>query len=111
MLDTLAFAEGTAGDPNNGYGTLVRGTVVRSRNNPDLVGQRNVIIDDFSQHPNALVRVRRGLYSTAAGRYQFISRTWNGLGLSDFSPENQDIGAVTLMQQRRMIDPLLNGDF
>jgi RHS repeat-associated protein len=111
MLDTIAYAEGTAGDPNNGYGTLVRGEVVRSPNNPALVGQRDVIINDFSQHPNALVRVGGSLYSTAAGRYQIRYQTWNELGLSDFSPENQDLGAVILMQRRGMIDPLLSGNF
>lgn len=107
MLDTLVFSEGTAA----GYGTVVRGTVIRAPYNPELVGQRNVIITDFSRHPEILVQVNANLRSTAAGRYQFIIGTWRGLGLPDFTPASQDIGAVMLMRQRNMITPLLNGNF
>lgn len=108
MLDTLVYSEGTGA----GYGTIVRGTVIRAPFNPELVGQRNVIITDFSRHPQILVRVRRDLEpSTAAGRYQFIYPTWRELGLSDFTPASQDLGAVMKMRQRNMITPLLNGDF
>lgn len=107
MLDTLVFSEGTGA----GYGTVVRGTVVSAPYNPELVGQRNVVITDFSRHPRILVQVNRTLRSTAAGRYQFLLRTWEGLGLPDFTPANQDLGAVMLMRQRGMIAPLLEGDF
>lgn len=110
MLDTLAYSEGTANDPNNGYGTVVRGTVVRAAD-PSLVGQTNVTVSDFTQHPNALVHVNGTLYSTAAGRYQFLYGTWNGLGLPDFSGPNQDLGGVMLMQRRNMIGPLSSGNF
>jgi muramidase (phage lysozyme) len=107
MLDTLIYSEGTGA----GYGTIVRGTVISAPYNPELVGQRNVVITDFSRHPEILVQVRPGLRSTAAGRYQFILRTWRGLGLADFTPASQDLGAVMLMRQRNMITPLLNGNF
>ena len=104
LLDTLSYSEGAD------YNTVVNGTVISAPNNPGLVGQRNVKVTDFSQHPNILVQVGPGLKSTAAGRYQFLNRTWNGLGLPSFNPFNQDIGAVMLMQRRGMITPLLNGD-
>lgn len=107
MLDTLVFSEGTAA----GYGTIVRGTVVRAPYNPELIGQRNVVITDFTRHPEILVQVRPGLRSTAAGRYQFLLGTWRELGLADFTPASQDLGAVMKMRQRNMITPLLNGDF
>lgn len=109
MLDAIAYSEGTARDPNNGYGTIVRGTV-QSANDPALVGQVNAITTDFTQHPNALVRLTPTLSSTAAGRYQFLHRTWTGLGLPDFTPQSQDIGGVMLMLRRRMVAPLLTGN-
>jgi muramidase (phage lysozyme) len=107
MLDTLVFSEGTAA----GYGTIVRGTVISAPYNPELVGQRNVIITDFTRHPEILVQVNASLRSTAAGRYQFLLGTWRELGLPDFTPASQDLGAVMKMRQRNMITPLLNGDF
>ncbi|MDQ2746289.1 MAG: peptidoglycan-binding protein, partial [Acidobacteriota bacterium] len=63
------------------------------------------------RHPNLLVQVAPGLRSSAAGRYQFLDSTWRGLGLKDFSPRSQDLGAIKLMQRRGMIEPLLRGDF
>jgi len=110
MLDAIAWAEGTAGDADGGYGRIVRGTVISAPNNPELVGQSNVTITDFTQHPNILVQVRQGLNSTAAGRYQFLNRTWTGFNLADFGPRNQDIGAVVLLQQAGSVNPLLTGD-
>jgi muramidase (phage lysozyme) len=104
FLDTLAYSE------DADYDTVVNGTVIRSGNDPSLVGQRNVSITDFSQHPNILVKVGSNLTSTAAGRYQFLHKTWSGLGLPDFSPINQDIGAIVLMQGRGVINPLLRGN-
>jgi hypothetical protein len=56
------------------------GTVLKAPGHPELVGKTNVTVPDFSQHPNILVQAGRW-QSTAAGRYQFLNRTWNGLGL------------------------------
>lgn len=99
MLDAIAWAEGTASDADGGYGRVVRGTVLRAPNNPQLVGQSNVTITNFTGHPNILVQVRPGLNSTAAGRYQFLYGTWTGFNLTDFGAANQDIGAVILLVQ------------
>ncbi|HEX7333219.1 MAG TPA: Ig-like domain-containing protein [Pyrinomonadaceae bacterium] len=110
MLDAIAWAEGTAGDADEGYGRVVRGTVISSPNNPALVGQTNVTITNFAQHPNILVQVTQTIRSTAAGRYQFLNRTWTGLNLPDFGRYNQDIGAIMLLQQAGAITPLLNGN-
>jgi muramidase (phage lysozyme) len=106
MLDAIAYAEG-----NPGYGTVVRGKVTKSPNDPSLVGQRDVTITDFSRHPNITVQLNKKLYSTAAGRYQFKVGTWESLELQDFSPASQDEGARILMGRRGMIEPLLAGDF
>lgn len=90
-LDTIAWAEG--GRYNNVYGG---GTF------------------SGNQHPNRLVTAG-GYSSTAAGRYQFLFRTWNEvknrLGMADFSPANQDIAAVDLIRQRGQLSNLLSGNF
>lgn len=91
-LDTIAWAEG-----GTSYYTLFGGGTFSG-----------------SQHPNRPVRAG-GYTSTAAGRYQFLYSTWieikNRLGLADFSPANQDIAALDLINQRGQLSKLLNGDF
>ena len=65
--------------------------------------------DDFSRHPNIQRKFKqkdgKTSSSGAAGRYQFLKGTWNDLqeklGLKDFSPRNQDIGALALLDQAR----------
>jgi muramidase (phage lysozyme) len=110
MLDTIAYAEGTAGLVNQ-YGKVVNGKVVSSPYYPYLVGQTNVYAPNLTRHPACLVQVTPTIQSTAAGRYQFLLSTWNGLSLADFTPNSQDIGGIKLMQRRNMITPLLQGQF
>jgi muramidase (phage lysozyme) len=89
-LDTIAFAEGTF--RNNGYNTIF--------------GYQQ--FTDYSRHPDRVVR-SNGLASAAAGRYQFMPGTWGPLGLPNFGPANQDIGALRLMQRRGV--PAATSDF
>lgn len=116
MLDTIGFTEGTG----TNYGKVVNGEVI-GRNKKDMgfdadlkPGAKNVTTMDMSQHPNVKVQVNKNLVSSAAGRYQFLSNTWNNLsktlGLPNFHASTQDIAAVQLMKDRKMIEPLLNGD-
>lgn len=114
MLDTIAYAEGTRG--NGDYRRVVYGRVTGPYDpsrpyDRSLVGKRNVLVSNLRHHPNLRVHVNGSLYSTAAGRYQFLSGTWRGLNMPDFSPRSQDLGAIKLMQRRGMIEPLLRGDF
>ncbi|MBF5066397.1 glycoside hydrolase family 104 protein, partial [Salmonella enterica subsp. enterica serovar Istanbul] len=52
-----------------------------------------------NKHPN--MRICSGAYcSTAAGRYQFLTTTWNGLNLGNFGPANQDRGGMKLVSRR-----------
>ena len=85
----LHVGEGTVGD--KGYTTKFGG------------GQFN----DFSKHPDQVVSAG-GYNSTAAGKYQFLTSTWNeakdALGLKDFSPESQE-KAGRFLTQRRGVDP------
>ena len=68
------------------------------------------VFDDFSSHPNTVVTAG-GYTSTAAGAYQFLYRTWKGLGLPDFSPANQDKGAVMLIERRGALQDVEAGRF
>jgi tape measure domain-containing protein len=95
MLDTIASAEGA------NYNTLFGGGT----------------FDDFGAHPNQRITRKLGgknITSTAAGRYQFLFSTWDEiakqLGLTDFSPESQDLAAIQLMKRRGMIGPTMRGD-
>lgn len=80
----IAAAEGTT---KFGYHTLVG----------------NTKIADLSKHPNKVVRLSATLSSTAAGRYQFLFRTWKpialALDLPDFGPRSQDLACVELLRE------------
>lgn len=103
FLDMLALSEGTddGRQPTkcDGYDVLVGGG----------------LIDDLSQHPRKLVRLNDTLSSTAAGRYQFIWRTWadlqRSIRLPDFGPNSQDRAAVQLIKRRNAYALLQAGKF
>ncbi len=58
--------------------------------------------EGFSDHPRKL-NTSNGLTSDAAGKYQFLSTTWDeaaaATGVTDFSPESQEIAARYLIQR------------
>lgn len=61
----------------------------------------------FADHPRQVVTATLGgtpIRSTAAGAYQFLSRTWDecrdALALPDFSPDSQDLAAAYLIRRR-----------
>ncbi|HDZ8926336.1 TPA: glycoside hydrolase family 104 protein [Aeromonas dhakensis] len=98
FLDMIAYAEGTKGRGDDGYNKLV---------NP--AG----FFESYVTHPNVLVQVNKTLSSTAAGRYQFLSKHWahyrDQLGLPDFGPESQDAWAIQLIRERKALDDVLKG--
>ncbi|WP_048766273.1 glycoside hydrolase family 104 protein [Acinetobacter sp. 243_ASPC] len=99
FLNAIADAEGV----KYGYNTLFG----------------NQQFNDLSAHPN----VRKAFkqtdgttnYTTAAGRYQFIKDTWNGLanqyGFKDFSPQSQDLGAIALIAQNGALNDVMMGHY
>lgn len=91
MLDTIAWAEGAD------YNVM-------------FTGRR---FNDFSDHPRQRNR-SGGLTSTAAGRYQFLEGTWDGLkedmNLTDFTPQSQDRACVELIRRRGVADEVEAGN-
>lgn len=98
FLDTIAAAEGTA--TPEGYRTQYTGTKFVS----------------FQDHPREMRCGRRygkKLCSDAAGRYQFLSTTWDRFakkfGVRDFSPENQDLMAIELIREKGALEDIEAG--
>lgn len=90
--------EGESSQPEAAYRTIVGG------------GQ----VSDLTDHPRRRVYVESlKVWSTAAGAYQFLERTWDGcvraLGLADFQPQSQDAAAVYLIRGRQALDDVLAG--
>jgi muramidase (phage lysozyme) len=69
---------------------------------------------DFSRHPG-IAHMASGYTSTAAGAYQFLSKTWANLvkqyQFTDFSPHSQDLGAVALIYGRGALQDVISGNF
>jgi muramidase (phage lysozyme) len=68
--------------------------------------------DSFADHPRIAITAGRWT-STAAGAYQFLSRTWDecaaALDIADFSPKNQDLAALFLIDRRKALEDVLAG--
>lgn len=68
--------------------------------------------EGFDDHPRR-VNSAAGLTSTAAGAFQFLSRTWDeckqALNLPDFSPVSQELAALFLTDRRKALDDVLAG--
>lgn len=68
----------------------------------------------FADHPRQVVK-KSGYASSAAGAYQFIQSTWDEtrrvMQLADFSPANQDFGAVGRIAARGALEDVIAGRF
>jgi len=113
FLDMLAYAEGTSG--RDGYRTMFGGR----------------LFDSFADHPRQAVqftdKAGRRLWTSAAGRYQFMAvspttggkstrvDTWDrlkaDLRLPDFGPASQDAAAIELIRQRGALNDVYAGRF
>jgi muramidase (phage lysozyme) len=100
FLRVIRFCEGTA-DPD-GYRRMFGGK----------------LFDSFADHPRQkqTYSLKKGgtLTSSAAGAYQFLAKTWDGLvaryGFPNFFPETQDLAAVALIDGRKALDDLIAGN-
>lgn len=100
FLDMLAWSEFTSRvrGSDDGYNVIVGGALFHS----------------YADHPRKLVHIAKwNVDSTAAGRYQLLARYYDAyrkqLGLSDFSPENQDRIAIQQIKERRALDDIVVG--
>jgi muramidase (phage lysozyme) len=88
LLDTIAFAEGTRDHGKDGYNVTFAYRY----------------FDSCDEHPNLKI-CSGSLCSTAAGRYQFLYKTYVGLKLPNFWPEQQERGALELVSRRGVTLP------
>jgi lysozyme len=95
LLDMIAFSEGTInfGD-QNGYNVIVGGSLFSS----------------YTDHPRKVVFLNSKLKSTAAGRYQLLSRYFDAykklLKLPDFSPDSQDKIALQQIKECKALEDI-----
>ncbi|WP_339934572.1 glycoside hydrolase family 104 protein [Vreelandella glaciei] len=110
FLDMLAFAEiGPAmlAASDDGYNVLV-GSMPHAMS----------VFDGYGKHPlpskRDAIQYAPGVWSTAAGRYQILSRYWphyrDQLGLPDFGPESQDRYAIQQIKEQRALDLIQQGE-
>lgn len=100
FLDMVAFTEGTDQNLNS------------ARTGYDIIFTFDRFTN-FSDHPRR-IRCSSGLCSDAAGRYQFLSTTWDfcqlSLNLPDFSPSSQERAALFLIKNRGSLDEVDAGN-
>lgn len=103
FLDMVAFSEIgkkllTVSD--DGYDVLVGST-----------WQKPLLFNDYIDHPRVL---NKQLKSTAAGRYQILTRIYDFykklLDLPDFSPDSQDAIALHLIKECDALKDIESGD-
>lgn len=110
FLDTLATAEiGPAmlAASDDGYDVLVG----------SLPGALHLFAS-YEDHPlphrRDAIEYSHGVWSTAAGRYQILSRYWahyrDQLGLPDFGPISQDRYALQQIREQRALDAVHAGE-
>jgi len=109
FLWAIRYGEGTQGE--NGYRTLFGGMLFKGADG--VYGT----FDDFADHPRikTTVKLKNGkVYtSTAAGAYQIIVRTWDGVcneyGFINFEPPTQDLAAIALIAGRKALEDVIEG--
>ena len=107
MLAVSEIGEAMLATSNDGYDVLVG----------SLPGAMR-LFSDYSDHPlprGHAIEYRPGLWSTAAGRYQILSRYWphyrDQLNLPDFGPESQDRYAIQQVKEQRALPLIQGGEF
>lgn len=129
FLDTIAYTEGTDnpkqvsnlyrapdGSLHRGYDVIVGGSLLPTQSIQNLTPPPpQIVVTDYSHHPNKLVRLSPTLSSTAAGRYQILYKYWviykAQLNLPDFSPLSQDLYAVQQLREQGALSLLTQGRF
>lgn len=99
--DMLAQAEGVKHGYNTGFG--------------------NTVLDSLEDHPRKLAKFTqtdsKGNVTSAAGRYQFLQKTWDGLKkqypnqMPDFSAASQDFAATALLKNAGALKDVIKGNY
>lgn len=100
-------------------GAIAQGEGTAKAADPYRVAFGGKQIDSLDAHPGIHQTFRQtdGKMNTtsAAGAYQFQKGTWDDvskeLGLTDFGPQSQDLGALLLMARNGSLKDVVNGDF
>lgn len=99
FLDTISITEGTTGPL--GYRTQYTGSKFSGP------------IEEHPREMKCSMSNGRKLCSDAAGRYQFLSTSWDHfgeyIGVTEFTPTNQDRVAVELIRDKGVLDDILEG--
>ena len=107
FLDMLAYSEGTAGRGDDGYNVLFGGKLFESYADHPRI--------KFYEKKDEFIKNGRVDYTTAAGRYQLLSRYFDvysrNLELFDFSPESQDAIAIQQIKERKALNDIEAGRF
>lgn len=82
-------------------------------------GFNNVPLDNMDAHPGTSHKFKetdgKSNTTTAAGAYQFLGKTWNGLknklALPNFGPKSQDAAAVELLRENGALEAVMNGEW
>ena len=98
FLTMIATAEGTVNLGDNGYNVLVGGS----------------LFTGYADHPRKAVYLPKyKIKSTAAGRYQILSRYYTFykklLKLKDFSPASQDAIAIQMIKEQGALQDVDEG--
>lgn len=108
FLDTIAWSELNDGlltkETDNGYRVIVGSTAAKP-----------ILFDSYADHPRRKMDIPRlHIYSTAAGRYQIVMRTWDELQahyrFPDFGPKSQDWAARALIFRRHALKEVEGGN-
>ena len=104
-LDLLAHSElgvGLLKVSENGYNVIVGSTPTKP-----------LLFSSYADHPRKLIDLGKGLKSTAAGRYQILSRYFDvykkQLGLTDFGHDAQDRIAIQLIRECKALNAIESG--
>lgn len=111
FLGMIAKSEGTYDIGECGYNVVVGSTI-----------KQPILFKNYGDHPRMRVVVRKDnlktpqdeeLVSTAAGRYQILTRYFDAyrdkLGLRDFGPISQDAIAVQMIREQKALDDVIMG--
>lgn len=122
LLDTIAWAEGTANLGDNGYNVLVDGEFVSGPQERFRKENGHNFFIGYESYPNILINFKRqgqcisGITSPcsfAAGRYQFTRDIFTAAG---FGPEEQDKAALRIVSDegvstQTITEAISNGNF